>query len=548
MIIAGLAGVYLAIRYRWVCDDAFISFRYAQNFAAGDGLVYNWGEPVEGYTNFLWTVTMAIPIFFGQDPVLFSQILGVMFFAGQLAMLYLIGRELADDASLFVPVAGVAWSLHHHAQIFATSGLETSMFIFFILAGTFFLVRGVENQRKAFPLFVLATLTRPDGILFYSVAALTSISYREFIYKYDILEKLGYIFRSHSSLFLILLPYWIARTIYYGWPLPNTFYAKSGDASYWSQGFRYLLLYFSSYYVLIVFAFLIFAILLFGHRIKGRSISWRGRSRILLFLTISSLLYISYYTKVGGDFMFGRFYLPVTPLLLLVFEFGIHTIRILRWRLAMSAMLAIGTLFYHDPYRNVSMPVIDGITDEYRIYRPEMVRGVVRTLEDLAPPIRDNRFRVAIGGSEALFAFYLNPVYVLETTTGLTDEGLAHTTVAARGAMVGHEKKATIDYLYEKGIHLHFYGMDLPGKTDYNVFNIEGFSGEGRIIIYDAVKMKSLLNRPNFHFVNFERYLDHYLEKNPDTICRDYRQFRRYYFDHNIDDRREAVFRRQCEN
>ena len=38
-------------------DDAFISFRYAANLARGDGLVFNPGmPPVEGYTNFLWTV------------------------------------------------------------------------------------------------------------------------------------------------------------------------------------------------------------------------------------------------------------------------------------------------------------------------------------------------------------------------------------------------------------------------------------------------------------------------------------------------------------
>src|SRR5687767_8859993 len=42
-----------------VVDDAFISFRYADNLARGLGLVYNSGERVEGYTNFLWTVLLA---------------------------------------------------------------------------------------------------------------------------------------------------------------------------------------------------------------------------------------------------------------------------------------------------------------------------------------------------------------------------------------------------------------------------------------------------------------------------------------------------------
>ena len=41
-------------------DDAMISMRYAQSLAEGHGLVWNPGEaPVEGYTNFLWTLVMA---------------------------------------------------------------------------------------------------------------------------------------------------------------------------------------------------------------------------------------------------------------------------------------------------------------------------------------------------------------------------------------------------------------------------------------------------------------------------------------------------------
>ena len=43
----------------WELDDAYISYRYALNFVQGHGLVYNPGEPVEGYTNFLWTIFIA---------------------------------------------------------------------------------------------------------------------------------------------------------------------------------------------------------------------------------------------------------------------------------------------------------------------------------------------------------------------------------------------------------------------------------------------------------------------------------------------------------
>ncbi|MCX7878834.1 MAG: hypothetical protein N2510_09400, partial [Ignavibacteria bacterium] len=40
-------------------DDAYISYRYGRNLMEGNGLVYNPGEKVEGYTNFLWTIITA---------------------------------------------------------------------------------------------------------------------------------------------------------------------------------------------------------------------------------------------------------------------------------------------------------------------------------------------------------------------------------------------------------------------------------------------------------------------------------------------------------
>jgi hypothetical protein len=51
--------VHHIVNTLFLCDDAFISFRYARNLLAGHGLVFNRGEFVEGYTNFLWTLEVA---------------------------------------------------------------------------------------------------------------------------------------------------------------------------------------------------------------------------------------------------------------------------------------------------------------------------------------------------------------------------------------------------------------------------------------------------------------------------------------------------------
>src|SRR5512135_2318497 len=68
VIVIALAGALATILFanQWsleylrnVVDDSLISMNYARRLASGDGLVFNPGEHVEGYTNFLWTVSMA---------------------------------------------------------------------------------------------------------------------------------------------------------------------------------------------------------------------------------------------------------------------------------------------------------------------------------------------------------------------------------------------------------------------------------------------------------------------------------------------------------
>src|SRR3954454_23338088 len=76
-----------ALLFDFVNDDAYISFRYARNLAEHGQLVFNLGERVEGFTNFLWTVLLAAGIKLGVDPVISSRLLGLMFAVGTLALL-----------------------------------------------------------------------------------------------------------------------------------------------------------------------------------------------------------------------------------------------------------------------------------------------------------------------------------------------------------------------------------------------------------------------------------------------------------------------------
>jgi hypothetical protein len=120
-----LAGVGFAWLNRHVEDDAFITFRYSQHLVEGHGPVWNVDQRVEGYTNFLWMLMMAVPIAFGIDPVLPSMVISLGCLAFSLWLLFDISRRQAED-----PAKGFwAWLplvFSHTLLIFATSGMETA--------------------------------------------------------------------------------------------------------------------------------------------------------------------------------------------------------------------------------------------------------------------------------------------------------------------------------------------------------------------------------------------------------------------------------------
>jgi hypothetical protein len=71
VVVTLVLGVSFARQFELApVDDAFISLRYATNWARGEGLTFNPGEVVEGYTNFLEVAILAVAIRLGVEPVM----------------------------------------------------------------------------------------------------------------------------------------------------------------------------------------------------------------------------------------------------------------------------------------------------------------------------------------------------------------------------------------------------------------------------------------------------------------------------------------------
>ncbi len=120
---------YLWLVQRWwfVCDDAFITFRFSRNLAMGNGPRYNLGEhlPVEGYSNFLWMLIAAGMESVGAEPWVWMPVLSVC--AG-IVLLGMVYRTLLVHVGTTLQVAWVCTlilAVFPPFAVWSTSGLAT---------------------------------------------------------------------------------------------------------------------------------------------------------------------------------------------------------------------------------------------------------------------------------------------------------------------------------------------------------------------------------------------------------------------------------------
>src|SRR5262245_50848593 len=79
-------------------EDAYITFRYARNLASGNGLVYNPGEWVMGFSSPSWTLWNALGYALTHDAVLWARLSGIV---ADVVTLLFAGRMIVTAASPF---------------------------------------------------------------------------------------------------------------------------------------------------------------------------------------------------------------------------------------------------------------------------------------------------------------------------------------------------------------------------------------------------------------------------------------------------------------
>lgn len=329
----------------WQMDDAYISYRYAWNLVHGSGLVYNPGEIVEGYTNFLWTVIAAMALWAGWQPALVSLALTIACSQALVGLAFFLGRRLAGSKA----PGGWAWALLGAAFVAVDSslvtygargsGIEAALFAFLIILGTALLW---EPGERAVVFHVLggfalglAALTRPEGLLV-AVLAIGIRAWQEHWARKPLLAMA-------LPCLALIVPYQVWRITFYGYLFPNTFYAKTGTTlTQVARGLDYAWQFAIDHWLLVLvllFALVALPVTLLGdfaHRRRAASEtsaraideiaekkSNSANNGLRLFLGLLTIVYSLYVIAVGGDWFPGqRFFVPiVVPVALLATEF-----------------------------------------------------------------------------------------------------------------------------------------------------------------------------------------------------------------------------------
>jgi len=404
-----LAYVIVLILTAGLIDDAFIGFRVVDNLYNGFGLTWNAGERVQAYTAPLWVMVLSVVFFFTRELVYSTLIVSIILSA---AAVYIVVYKISvtRGAKLF----GLAALIMSKAFIdYSSSGLENPLTYLLLAVFLWVFLDFKDGRRKLFLLSLtasLAAVNRLDNLPLFLPPLL-----------YQFLKNGEW--RGNIPSFIAGLSPLIVwegfAILYYGFPFPNTAYAKVIDTSIpilelMIRGVFYILdtLIFDPLTVLVIIGSIV--------------IAYRLREPSALALAAGIMLQIMGVVAAGGDFMSGRFF--AAPFLCAVVIICRYP-WVRGWKVGflMLSILGIGFMSYNPPPLwglgyNDGKPVLAGIADERGAYYQGL--GLVAGLKTDIPQhefrrggeeLRRNNTRFTIQDTIGMRGYYAGPdVYILD--------------------------------------------------------------------------------------------------------------------------------------
>jgi len=426
--------------YLFGVDDAAIYWRYARNLLQGEGLVWNaGGERVEGFTSPLWLIVSAAALHSTANHEAALRLASGALLAGGLALyclalldaLQLRRRGAVVCLSLLLGLWCFADPNYTRWQIFSL--METAMWSALLPACAALLYSAVRRGRAS-PWFLavlaLTAASRPEGAAFALLAAAV------FTFALHAVGVGGRELRAaaappFAAALAAAAALTAARRIYFGYPFPNTYYAKVGDECWYNvlSGVRYLLHFLGAYPPAAPALGIAAVLALVFHRSLRRSAE--GARCLQLLAGISGFFLLAaacVYTCLGGDhFRQLRFYLPFWPFVLvtLLAPVPLLSARPRARRYLLYPLLAASLLLFGRAVLQRALAADPGI-HEFALNRAGQQIGAA--LNEIYPGPQRPSIGVLIAGGVSYR--YAGPSLDL---LGLNDTRIAHATRRRRG-------------------------------------------------------------------------------------------------------------------
>jgi arabinofuranosyltransferase len=349
---------YLAFvwHFDFVTDDAYINFRFARNLARGLGFVYNPGvdPPVEGTSEFLWVLLLTPVEWLGGDPAVWSRALSV---ASGVALLWMLASFLVGQLRMAFPTAFAAclWvATFPPFTAWSTGGLSTvpfALLLFWLYARMLgprapgaFRVSVWASGLLTLALLLLRAECLPWVLVVHGLAIVFGRARRE-------PQRVAAAWKALAFALAGFAVFEVWRIHYFGYPLPNTAYAKvGGTAEQLERGLYYL--------ARMATTFPTLALGLAAALVAIR----RERTPWIVGAAALALVSGAFMVAVGGDFMgMFRFLAPAVPLIAVLFAAALDRLRAssARVRAAVGAAFALHLVasmlpaFGREPVRDV---------------------------------------------------------------------------------------------------------------------------------------------------------------------------------------------------
>ncbi len=466
----------------FIQDDAFTSLRYVINFVDGNGLVFNLGERVEGYTNFLWVLLLSgialviktlnflfnLGINLKHALELATQILSISFSISLIAAVYFLSNkqiqssEVKEYRKTFIAktltfVLLIALVFTTPFVYWGVSGMETSLFAALILLSIHvYCYRKEEKDLKPFMIISLFnSLLRPEGIILFGAIAIYHLS--QIYYSKEELhfkKRIALTFniatlKPFMVYFVPFVSYTVFRLVYYGYPFPNTYYAKTEFSVEFIERGAYYIYNFAKAYLLYgaIIPPIIFVL------IKQKL---DKNEKLFLWIVIVWFAYILF---IGGDVLpIYRFFIPVLPLIYFLF---LRSIVILLEEFIAKDVLRITSFSF------IGIAIISYSVFNYSNYKNEMMEkrgyeiGLVSKMKIYAEFMNEKIVKnKSVSGSKNVsvamstigaFSYYSGTKVI--DLVGLTDEYTAHNPKETLGIdedlpVLWKERRYNADYVF----------------------------------------------------------------------------------------------------